>query len=100
MIVEHIVLECLLNWLQEEHKDTMNQIKTLNVSIEWVQEERSRIEERDSFNPEGSCSYTDCKEKSLGDYNWKLCSELFELEQLRTSMESCIDFLFDVKNVN
>ena len=100
MIVEHIVLDSLLNWLQEQHTDATNQIKKLNVSIDWVEEERAKIEERNPFNPEGCCDFIKRQEKSLDNYNWKLCSELFELEQLKTFIESSMDFLFVVKYVN
>ena len=100
MIVEHIVLDSLLNWWQEQHTDATNQIKKLNVSIDWVQEERAKIEERNPFNPEGCRHFIKHQEKSLDDYNWKLCSELFELEQLKTFIEFSMDFLFDVKYVN
>ena len=97
MTAECIVLECLLGWWQDQRRDVIQKISWLEPSFHSIQEERSRIDDmKKSLNPDvRDLAFN--QEKSIEEYHWKLCSELFELEELKRHIECSMDFLYDVK---
>ena len=97
MTVEHVVLECLLEWLQEQRWDVMRQIASFEPSLRWVEEERTRLNDMKTSDNQNDRDHAYTQERSVEQFHWKVCSERFELEQLKCYSEECLDFLFGVK---